>query len=85
MVSFTDECSTDMVEQLVKGASMGMSNTVVPNITTHEEVISAAFTFLDRTLRSVRKLQSPEDRFENASLIRKVLDDLKVDHGNVPS
>lgn len=74
-----------MVEDLVKGASLGMSDAAIPEITTHAEVLSAAFTFLDRTLRSVRKLQSLDDRFEHAEQISKALNDLLVDHGKVPS
>jgi hypothetical protein len=62
-----------------------MSDAAIPEITTHAEVLSAAFTFLDRTLRSVRKLQSLDDRFEHAEQISKALNELLVDHGKVPS
>ncbi len=74
-----------MVEDLVKGASLGMSEAAIPEVTTHTEVLSAAFTFLDRTLRSVRRLQSLDDRFDQADAIRKALNDLIADHGRVPS
>jgi hypothetical protein len=81
----SSDVDATMVEDLVKGASLGMSDAAIPEITTHAEVLSAAFTFLDRTLRSVRKLQSLDDRFEHAEQISKALNELLVDHGKVPS
>lgn len=80
-----NDCDADIVEGLIKGATKGLSAAIVPESTTHNEVLSAAFTFLDRTLRSVRKLQSPDDRFATASQIKDQLNALLVDHGHVPS
>lgn len=81
----SDECDPDMIEALIKAASTGMSRAVVPDITTHSEIISAVFTFLDRTLRSMRKVQSPEDRFIIAHEINRALTEMLVDHGHVPN
>lgn len=80
-----DNVDPDMVESLVKGASSGMNKALIPNITTSDEVVSAAFTFLDRTLRAARKLQSAKDRFHSASEINRVLNEMLVDFGKVPS
>lgn len=80
-----DDIDLQTVEDLVKGASLGMSDACDPGYTTHAEIMSAAFTLLDRTLRSIRKLQSEEDRFAHAEHIRKALQDMLVDHGKVPS
>ncbi len=49
------------------------------------DVIAALFLVLERTLRGIRKLQEPEDRFPNAVLIRQALQDLQVEFGRVPS
>lgn len=81
----SSDVDAQMVEDLVHGASVGMSDAAVPEVTTHAEVLSAAFTLLDRTLRSVRKLQAVDDRFEHAEQISKALNDMLVDHGKVPS
>lgn len=85
MISYKDDCDPEMIEMLVKAASSGMSKAVIPELTTHSEVLSAAFTFLDRTLRSVRKLQTIDDRFFNATQINKALQDMITDHGHVPN
>lgn len=82
---YSRDCDPEMVETLIKGATNGMARNALPDITTHEELLSACFTLLDRTLRSVRKLQSNEERFETATQIRKALEDMLVDHGHVPS
>lgn len=79
------DCDPEMVELLVKAATNGMTKAVITDITTHNEVMSAAFTFLDRTLRSIRKLQSLDDRFANATQINKALTDMLTDHGHVPN
>lgn len=80
-----DDVDPQTVEDLVRGASLGMSDACDPGYTTHAEILSAAFTLLDRTLRSIRKLQSSEDRFAHAEQIRTALNDLLADHGKVPS
>jgi hypothetical protein len=79
------DCDDDIVESLVKGASNGISRAIVPKLTTHNEVMSAAFTFLDRTLRSIRKLQSPDERHRTCEQINKALQEMLVDHGHIPS
>ncbi len=78
------ECDPDVVEALVKAASNGLRDEVSPDLTTDAELVAAVFTLLDRTLRALRKLQSPECRFENASIINKILQEMMIDHGNVP-
>lgn len=74
-----------MVESLVSAATHGMSKAVVPDLTTSSEVMSAVFTLLDRTLRSIRKLQTSDERFVNAGQIHKALSDMMADHGHVPN
>ncbi len=54
------------------------------NVST-SDVISALFTVLERTLRGIRKLQEPDERFHNAREIKKVLDELLIEFGRVPS
>lgn len=80
-----DDCDPIMVESLVSAAANGMQRAFIPDITTNSEMISAAFTLLDRTLRNVRKIQHPSDRFMIASQIKDALEDLLLDHGSVPN
>ena len=75
----------EMIEALVKGAASGMSAELIPDYTTNEDVIDAAFTFLDRTLRAVRRLQPPSERFANAERITQAHQEMLTDHGKVPS
>lgn len=80
-----DDSNPAHIEDLIKGASSGMARVVIPDITTQAEVMSAVFTLLDRTLRSIRKLQTPEERFQTALQIHNALTDLLTDHGSVPN
>lgn len=75
----------EMIEALVKGAASGMTAEVIPSYTTNEDVIDAAFTFLDRTLRAIRKIQPLSERFETAERINIALNEMLADHGRVPS
>lgn len=77
-------CDPEMVEDLVKAALLGLEKGVICDVTTDTEIISAMFTLLDRTLRAMRKLQTPSERFENAAEINKILREMLVDHGSVP-
>ena len=74
-----------MVETLISGATRGMAKAVVPDITTTSEVMTAVFTLLDRTLRSIRLGQTSEERFSTALQVHKALTDLLTDHGSVPN
>ena len=80
---FDNECDPDNVEYLVEAATLGMEE--ASHNSTTEEVVSAALTFLDRTLRAKRKLQPTHERFTTAMNIRRVLQEMIVDHGSVPS
>lgn len=80
-----DDCNPAMVETLILGAQKGMSRAFVPDVTTTSEVLSAVFTLLDRTLRSIRKLQTSEERFDTASQIHLALNEMLTDHGKVPN
>lgn len=53
--------------------------------TTSSDVLAAFLLSLERTLRGLRKVQEPEERFENAKLIKTALNDLLVEFGRVPS
>lgn len=79
----SDDIDAIVVEALISGAARGMQT--IKYEPSDSEVLTAAVTLLDRTLRSIRKLQSDEDRFKNAGEIRRVLGDLMTDHGSVPS
>ena len=52
---------------------------------TAADVIGALFVVMERTLRGIRKLQKPEDRFHNTAIVKEALDDLLVEFGRVPS
>jgi hypothetical protein len=80
-----DDCNPQMVETLISGATRGMAKAVVPDITTTSEVMTAVFTLLDRTLRSIRSGQTSEERFSTALQIHQALTDLLTDHGSVPN
>lgn len=80
-----DDCNPEMVEVLISAAQRGMAKAFVPDVTTSSEVMTAVFTFLDRTLRSIRKLQTPEERFDTAAQIHAALQSMLVDHGSVPN
>jgi hypothetical protein len=49
------------------------------------DVISAQFTVLDRSLRGIRKLQDPSERFDNAREIGRILNEMLIEYGRVPS
>lgn len=53
--------------------------------TSSQEVLAAFLLTLERTLRGLRKVQEPEERFENAQLIKTALNDLLIEFGRVPS
>ena len=74
-----------MIEALVRAASSAMERASIPDITTSSEVVSAAFTLLDRTLRGIRAVQDPSDRFDTASKVADALQELMIDHGSVPN
>lgn len=81
---YSKQCDPDMVEELVKATLKGLELGVIPDVTTDSEIISAIFTLLDRTLRAMRKIQTPQERFQNAAQINKVLREMLTDHGSVP-
>lgn len=74
-----------MVESLVNAATNAMERASIKDITTPSDIISASFTLLDRTLRSMRTLQSPDNRVFNAKEIARVLQDFLVDYGSLPN
>lgn len=74
-----------MVESLVTAATGAMERASIPDITTYSDILSASFTILDRTLRVVRKMQSPEDQSFNTREIAKVLQEFLVDYGSLPN
>ena len=80
-----DDCDEMMVERLVSATTNALSGAIIGDVTTQSEVLSAIFTLLDRTLRGVRKLQPPEERIYNAKEIARVLNEMLVDFGKVPS
>lgn len=81
----SDDCDEMMVERLVSATTNALSGAIIDDVTTQSEVLSAIFTLLDRTLRGVRKLQPPEERTYNAKEIARVLNEMLVDFGKVPS
>jgi len=80
-----ESCDISMVEHLVDATTNALSGAIIEDVTTQSEVLSAIFTLLDRTLRGVRKLQPPEERAYNAKEIARVLNEMLVDFGKVPS
>jgi len=74
-----------MVEAMANAAAQAMEHTAIPDITTPAEVLSAAFTLLDRTLRGIRRFQSPEDQAANAKEIARVLHEMLIDFGSLPN
>lgn len=77
------ECDPDSVEYICEAATAAMEE--ASQDATPDEVVSAMFTLLDRTLRAKRKLQHSSERFATAENIRRVLSEMIVDHGKVPS
>lgn len=78
-------CNEWHVDQLAKAAALGMEKASIPDITSPSDILSAAFTFLGRTLVAMRKLEDPSDRVYNARKIGEVLSEFLVDFGQVPS
>ncbi len=85
MLDYQRGCDPEMVEDLVKAALVGLEKSVITDVTTDTEIISAMFTLLDRTLRAMRRLQTPSERFQNAAEINKALQEMLLDYGYVPN
>jgi hypothetical protein len=79
------ECDTETVEALVTASTAAMSRIAERDDASPSEVLTALFTILDRTLYGIRRFQEPAERFGNAIEIRRVLDDLIIDHGRLPN
>ena len=78
-------CNEWHIDQLVRAATLGMEKATIPDLTTPSEILSATFEMLERTLRAVRKLEAPNDRAYNARQVHKILDEMMIDFGQVPS
>jgi hypothetical protein len=81
----TNDTDPYMVEVLVHAAMAGMEHASIPDITTPSEILSAAFTVLQRTLAGLRKLQASEDAASNTKEINRVLQDFLTDYGSIPN
>lgn len=79
-----DTCDPWRVEQLVKAATMAMEKASTLD-TTPSEVLSASFTFLERTLMAMRKLQGEENAAFNAKEISNVLNGFIIEYGRLPN
>lgn len=81
----SSDCDPVMIEKLVAAASSAMSKAAIPHVTTISEILSATLTLLDRSLRMVRLVRSPEDRITNTAEVARALNNLLIDHGKLPN
>lgn len=72
-----------VIEDLVRAAQHAMEHSAFAESMTPSEVLSAAFTLLDRSLRTMAKLQSPEDRDTNRKEVAHVLSEMLLEHGSL--
>lgn len=89
MLDLTDDPDSgvdpEIVELLVHQAIDAMSAEDLIDQSSPSEIVSACFLLLDRTLRGVRRLQTPSERTSNVAEIRRCLQELLIDHGSLPS
>ena len=80
-------CSSDpyVIEDLVRAAQHAMEHSAFAESMTPSEVLSACFTLLDRSLRTMAKLQAPEDRVTNIRAVNSVLSEMLLEHGCLPN
>ena len=71
-----------VIEDLVRAAQHAMEHSAFAESMTPSEVLSAAFTLLDRSLRTMSKLQADEDRNTNRKEVSKVLGEMLLEHGS---
>lgn len=73
------------VEELANAALKGMELVMHDDLTTPVEILVAGFAILEKILTSMKLVEDPVDRFENAREIGKMLDELKLEYGQVPN
>ena len=85
-VHLSDNCvhSSDpyVIEDLVRAAQKAMEHSAFAESMTPSEVLSACFTLLDRSLRTMSKLQADEDRNTNRKEVAHVLSEMLLEHGS---
>ena len=72
----------EIIEDLVRAAQRAMERSLYAESMTPSEVLSAAFTLLDRSLRTMAKLQAPEDCNTNRKEVAHVLSEMLLEHGS---
>lgn len=77
-------CDPWRVERLVRAATTAMEKASLLDATP-SEVLSASFTFLERTLMAMRKLQGEENAAFNAKEISNVLNEFIIEYGRLPN
>lgn len=73
------------VSDLTDHITEALADFALANESGPSEIVSALFTVLDRTLSGIRKFQNPDERFHNAREISRLLEELRIDYGSVPS
>ena len=74
-----------VIEDLVNAAQHAMEHSAFAESMSPSEVLSACFTLLDRSLRTMAKLQAPEDRVTNIKAVNHVLSEMLLEHGCLPN
>jgi hypothetical protein len=77
--------NADRVEKLTEYLTEAAAECFELDDVNASDVVSALFSVLDRTLRGIRKLEDPSERFHNAEQLNKILTDMLVEFGRVPS
>ncbi len=70
-----------MIQSLVKAIHTALLRASIPDITTPAEVLSAQFTILRHTLRTMYELQPPDEREYNRQQVGAALTDLLMEFG----
>lgn len=70
-----------IVCQLTDAIAEALSDTVIPNITTQADILSALFTVLARALEAARNHEDPKDARTNAAEIGRILSTLLMEFG----
>lgn len=73
-----------MVGKLVEAMGKAVNETIVVDVTTTADILSALFTMLDVALQIARKDTEGEDADWNAKEISRVLMDFLVEYGSTP-
>src|SRR5260370_598207 len=80
----TESISADpvIVEHIAQNIVAAIKECLIPNVTTQADILSAAFTVLNRILRDMQSSGEPEELQANAKELSRVLTSMLLEFGD---